>query len=664
MIIGGKQRFFHVSDLIFLCMIVVAMYLLTPRFWEPAAETWKYWMAARVMKDTGGFPILSHGPLYVAYLQFFLLFDFPLSLYMENFVTHFFCYAAIFFLLKSMIPRIPALLLVCAWIPIIATIEGSATVAGMGFIALYLYKMSNAHGKNGIAPPSLGAAALCHSSYIPFFIGHVFGSVLELWKGRRSQKETWKGLTLSGWMINAVLLIVLLITLLFPSGRWDNNYMQMDQKYAPVPLTDPLTVGFFMVGNHRHLMRNEPKAQWINGDWYLTHEKTYAGATTILQAIVYKPLLVAKNILDSLKPAVYLPLFFIFGDDLSSKFGGFWLAVLSWVILFLGFYGMIRRFIATSYIPLTCAITIGVTAVFVALSLVWFTVRYQIVLLPVMFFIFSHVGLGCQSVEKLIPQSIRDKYIQPVSGKRSSKFKILLFCGVLILLAGFFLNEITLACLIPVSNPLLHSRLFSQLVIFTAELVMIFTGVFILTKADPAFFSNVARNIFRRSSTAVSVLAVVMIGTAFYSNVQAAGIQNVLSTQYLLNGSKPISIVKAHQELMINLDQQTKVLSLHETWIKAFANVNLDNVYHLYSLPPFPDSSGETDRSLNELNMILVSYNWPNAETSIATQSYLRYHLHVEPFLKKALSRGWIVKNIEGYGKMYLKTSEDHQINR
>lgn len=659
MMVDGKQRFFQASDLICLCMIVVAMYLLTPRFWEPVAETWKYWMAAKVMKETGGFPIISHGPVYVLYLQFFLMFDFPMSFYMEYFVTHFFCYAAIFFLLKSMIPGIPALLLVCAWIPMIAIIEGSATVAGMGFIALYLYKMSNADGKNGIAPPSLGAAALCHSSYIPFFIGHIFGSILELWKGRRSQKEIVKGLTLSGWMINAVLLVILLGTLMFPSDRWDNNYMQMDQKYAPVPLTDPLTVGFFMTGNHRHLMRSEPKAEWINGDWYLTHEKTYAGATTILQAIVRKPLLVGKNMLDSLKPAIYMPLFFIFGADLSGKFGGLWLAVLSWIFLFLGFYGMIRRFIATSYLPLACAMTIGVTAVFIALSLVWFTVRYQILLLPVMFFIFSHVGLGYQSVEKLIPESIRDKYLQHVSGRRSPKYKILLFCGAPILLAGFLLNEMTLACLIPVSNPLLHSRLFAQLAIFAAELVMIFTGIFLLTKADPAFFSNAVRNIFRRSAAAVSVLAAVMIGTAFYSNVQAAGIQNVLSTQYLLNGSKPISIITAHQELMKNLDRQTKVLSLHETWIKAFADVKIDNVYHLYSLPPFPDSSGETERALNELNMILVSYNWPNAENSIATQSYLRYHLHVEPFLKKALSRGWIVKDIEGYGKMYKKNYEN-----
>ena len=61
-------------------IIILAIYLLAPAFWEPGDESLKNWASARTFRETGGFPVLHHTPLYNIYLQIFLFFDYPLSL--------------------------------------------------------------------------------------------------------------------------------------------------------------------------------------------------------------------------------------------------------------------------------------------------------------------------------------------------------------------------------------------------------------------------------------------------------------------------------------------------------------------------------------------------------------------------------------------------------
>ena len=40
---------------------------------------------------------------------------------------------------------------------------------------------------------------------------------------------------------------------------------------------------------------------------------------------------------------------------------------------------------------------------------------------------------------------------------------------------------------------------------------------------------------------------------------------------------------------------------------------------------------------------------------SLSTQEYLRYMLHIEPFIKKAINSGWTVQKVEGFGKIYRR---------
>ena len=110
-----------------------------------------------------------------------------------------------------------------------------------------------------------------------------------------------------------------------------------------------------------------------------------------------------------------------------------------------------------------------------------------------------------------------------------------------------------------------------------------------------------------------------------------------------------------HEELLRSVNKQTRVLASEAQWIRSFANVNLDNVYHPLTLPPFKDSSGETMKLLENLDQIWVSHRFSKKQSSVATQEYLRYHLHVKPYLEKALARGWTVQDVEGFGKIYRR---------
>ena len=124
--------------LVIVFFFIAATYLLAPVDWELSSESYKNWVSSQIWKQTGVLPVLHHGALYNLYLQFFLLFDYPLAIQLEHSFTQIFCYSALFLLLKRFLPTIPALLLVSVWIPMLWEIEGGSRILAMGFFSLYL----------------------------------------------------------------------------------------------------------------------------------------------------------------------------------------------------------------------------------------------------------------------------------------------------------------------------------------------------------------------------------------------------------------------------------------------------------------------------------------------------------------------------------------------
>ena len=116
-----------------------------------------------------------------------------------------------------------------------------------------------------------------------------------------------------------------------------------------------------------------------------------------------------------------------------------------------------------------------------------------------------------------------------------------------------------------------------------------------------------------------------------------------------------ISMVQNYNYLSGLVNNKTRILALEHSWIRAFTNAKYNNVFGFMTLPPFLDTNGKTEKFLEELDMIWVSDWWATEHTAIATQDYLRYLLHVEPFIKKVSNEGWEMKEIQGYGKIYLK---------
>ena len=296
-------------------IIALAVYGLTPRNWMPGDESWKYWAAARILRDTGGWHVLSFGPAYVAYLIPFVSLDYPFAFQLEYFIAHIFCHISIFLLLRRILPVSHALLLACAWIPIIAVVEGGAMVTGIGFFSLYLGNYWNTPATEKYLPNSLLAAVLCHNVYLFFLVGHLFGSFVHKEK-RMITTNNFQYSAVKKWFfplfLKSGLISVFTLAIIFPSSRWDHNHQMMDFRYAPqLEDSSSFTQAFFQIGNWKYVTANVPESEWPDQDWYFTNKKIYGGATTVLQAASNNPQLFFKNILTNIPSAILLPLYFL-----------------------------------------------------------------------------------------------------------------------------------------------------------------------------------------------------------------------------------------------------------------------------------------------------------------------------------------------------------------
>ena len=311
---GIRSQQQYTKILLVIAILILAIFLLTPRYWEPGSggESWKQWAAARILREEGEFPVIGLGPLYVIYLQLFSFFDYPVSMYMEYIVTHLFTYLAIYFMLQRFIRSEYALLLTIAWIPRIAVVEMGSAVAGIGFLSLYLMSAKNSMRNENYFPLTLSAAALSHSAYIPFLAGHIIGVLVKKWQkhsplisfsGAFSQKKV---LLMSAKM---GLIVLVILTMAFPPVRYDNHGM-IDLTYAPAQSKDPFSLVFFMRGNAWYTMRNFPEEDWINQDWYFTQEEAFGGATNVFHAIYNKPETVIRNILTTIRLGIQVPAYF------------------------------------------------------------------------------------------------------------------------------------------------------------------------------------------------------------------------------------------------------------------------------------------------------------------------------------------------------------------
>jgi len=163
------------------------------------------------------------------------------------------------------------------------------------------------------------------------------------------------------------------------------------------------------------------------------------------------------------------------------------------------------------------------------------------------------------------------------------------------------------------------------------------------------------KNLTTTNALIVSLSAICILYTSPYPHGRRAQAEALFNNKAFLSGAEACCMTVSHKELCAGLDEKTKILAFEDLWIKAFTNVDLDGAYQVLSLPPFPDASGKTQSSLGDLDVIWVNDFWSTERRWLSTQLFLRYQLHVEPFLKKALAKGWSVQDLKGYGKVYKR---------
>ena len=233
--------------------------------------------------------------------------------------------------------------------------------------------------------------------------------------------------------------------------------------------------------------------------------------------------------------------------------------------------------------------------------------------------------------------------------------KSLLISGSLLILLGLLANEWSLTALLSRDGVL---QLQTRILIWVIDLILITVGILLIMKRE--FFWAIIKELKDmpysndQSWFTLSIILFVsgcILMTTYNPYGQDTRTKDLLGNPFLLSGK----MATVHKDLLAGLDKRTKVLAAEETWIRSFANVDLDNVFHALFLPPFEDSSGETDNFLNSLDVIWVSHNFSKRQPSLATQEYLRYYLHVGPFLEKAVEKGWTVQEVAGFGKIYRR---------
>jgi hypothetical protein len=575
-------------------ILVVAFFLLTPRGFEPGGESFKAWAAARLLAETGDFTVFSRNPLYVAYLTLFLKLPFPASLILAFSITHLFAIIAIYALLRTSLSRAKSLILSMALAPAFGIIEGGGTVAAVGFFSLYLRSFSPV---NRSAWPFLSAtllsAALCHPAYVPFLALHFLVSCFlvlrEKLQGRPGNvnygcfQDKAASLLLVGFAV---------AVFLFQSGRVDNNNMLMDPMFAPIPLSSSINTAFFQIKTWGLVVKNYAPSVLHLKDWYYETPKFFGDSKTIMEVASNDPKLFLNLFFKDIGAVPMLPLGFYSSYFFPAKTVT---GLVSMLVLTMLLMGVIKLYRVHGIAPLFI-LFIGGGGVIVALLLTHFSLRYQVILLPIFLLTYSlYLGDTARVSKNSIYESPRVKNSIFVMG-----------CLLVFSAAPFWF----------------HNERSAEECVVAGNL---------------SFFSKVSR-----------------LGCRQWKGMQNQIIDIVNNNHFLDRRNSGVSVSTAYPVLSRLIDKRTRILSLEDIFFGAFTDVGIDNNRQIVSLPPYEDKSEYTNNFLNKIDIIFISESLTVEAASVSTQTHLRYRLHILPYLNARKSEFSVVE-VPSYGNAYVR---------
>jgi hypothetical protein len=324
----------------------------------------------------------------------------------------------------------------------------------------------------------------------------------------------------------------------------------------------------------------------------------------------------------------------------------------------LAIYRVFQRF--SSSPPQLAALVIGASGTLFALLMVTANYRYTAVLLPVALILVSHLG----STVAFLGRQVADWRSLFLQGREEYGRKLVMAmtaCGICLILIGFAANE---RVLVPLLSPDGDVDKLTRVAILVIEAALIAVGLSVWRWQSSwiALGTRVATSPYDNRQSRASVIVILIIAgsvlwTSTRTRVEAKSVWDHVRAENVLSGSQPVSMDRSYRSLLSGLDSESKVLALESPWLRSFGVTGLDNVIHPLALPPFADTSGDTKRLLSRLDEIWVSRNFARKAPSLVTQVYLRYHLHVEPFLQEALTQGWTKRELPSYGTVYRRPS-------
>lgn len=394
-----KNKYFEIIAIII--TIFISLILLTPgdfgeRF---GAETWKPWVASKLLLETGKFIQYSLGPLYYSLLTFLNSLNYEQSIITEYFITHLFCLFFIYKLVDLKKQKIVAILFCLAWLPFIAWIQSPKYILAVGFLCLHFTQINNEKIFKVWLPPYLLCAILCNWGLVVFLIGHLIGKIYTILIEK--EKEKFK------YNLNFSLILSLLLILLFSLTFFNklekpyNNHFVTNYKYAPIPLESPFEIAFFQVGNYKYSKREIESSKLENADWYFTNTKAFKDCKSFFCAVTKSTETVFQNIKDDFGWGVRHLTSLFFGPSMISLNFYFFIFffIASIIISSLGLLGLIVKDKKKNY-PLLVSITLGSFGYILALILTIFSLRYAIALLPVAIILILHTNDGLSWVNK------------------------------------------------------------------------------------------------------------------------------------------------------------------------------------------------------------------------------------------------------------------------
>jgi len=462
------------------------------------------------------------------------------------------------------------------------------------------------------------------------------------------------------------LLVLTCLTFMFPANH--PNYSQLggeEKDYVPVPLKG-FTTAFFQIGLHKEVMRTIPESELMYQDWYFTKNKIYGDANSVFEAVINNPRVFTTNLIENSPGFITLARHLIGGYQWYPPLSMIW-NVFSYILMLTGLIYFIRIARKNRKLEYIAASLFGTSACIAILFLTWFNTRYSVILLPFTIMLVSNMPSGMVMAWNKLKNAYKKSTQRMVVVKQSDRRVQRI--GFLVLAVFALLAILIIPILLKSLPPEKKSALIISVIIFILlEMLCIY---FLLQKPGQVrlflsgWFDPMVYEYPPLAKTGF-ILAVVLV--LFWNNPRPfdaqwlasyASNENWIRGRFLLQGE--VSMSRAYPKLMEGVDREHTRILTHTDTMAALGlfDLRLDGIHTVFKFPPFKDDSGIVESFLNNLDEIWVNKYSVVPSYDVSTQVYLRYKLHIKPFLEKNVGNGWIRKDIENFGIRYLKTKVD-----